>query len=390
MRAVPYWRLSAFYFAYFAFLGVFATFFSLYLQSLGHSPAEIAILMSLVHAVRVVTPNFWGWLSDTSGRRVAIIRMAFAAATIAFLGVFFGTGFWWLFAVITLMAIFWSAAMPLFEAAVMDWLGGDAGHYGRIRAWGSAGYIVAVIGAGVTLDAVAIAWVLVMVAVLMAITCATAFTLPERTAQPHEHDRVPIADLFRRRDVVAIFAACFLMCASQGAMFAFYPIYLVEHGYSKTGVGILSSLAVIAEIGVFLVLPAIFRRFTHYQLWTFSFAVTAVRFQLVAWLPDLVAVQAFAQLLHMFTFGTYHATALALIHQRFRGRLQTRGQALYTSLSWGLGGALGGLASGAMWERWGAAATFSLSSAIALAGLAIVVFALGEKRLDAARVPAPR
>ena len=390
MHPVPYWRLSGFYFAYFAFLGVFATFFSLYLQSLGHSPAEIAVLMSLVHAVRVVTPNLWGWLSDTSGRRVAIIRWALVAATTAFLGTFFGTGFWWLFAVITLMAVFWSAAMPLFEAAVMDWLSGDAGRYGRIRAWGSAGYIVAVVGAGMALDAVAIAWVLAMVAVLMALTSASAFTLPERTARPHEHDHVPIAQLFRRRDVAAIFAACFLMCASQGAMFAFYPIYLVEHGYSKTGVGVLSSLAVIAEIGVFLVLPAIFRRFSHYQLWTFSFAVTAARFQLVAWLPDLVAVQVFAQLLHMFTFGTYHATALALIHQRFRGRLQTRGQALYTSLSWGLGGALGGLASGAMWERWGPAATFSLSSVIALAGLAIVVFALGKGRLDSAAVPAPR
>jgi PPP family 3-phenylpropionic acid transporter len=272
----------------------------------------------------------------------------------------------------------------------MDWLSGEAARYGRIRAWGSAGYIVAVVGAGAALDAVAIEWLLPMVAVLMAITCVSAFALPERVARPHEHDHLPIADLFRRRDVLAILAACFLMAASQGAMFAFYPIHLVEHGYSKTGVGILSSLAVIAEIVVFLQLPAIFRRFSHYQLWTFSFAVTVVRFQLVAWLPDLVAVQAFAQLLHMFTFGTYHATALALIHQRFRGRMQTRGQALYTSISFGLGGAIGGLLSGAAWERWGAAGTFSLSSLIALAGLALVVFALGRRGLDAAGSPATR
>ena len=45
---IPYWRLSGYYFFYFAFVGAFSPYFSLYLQSIGRSAAQIAVLMSLM------------------------------------------------------------------------------------------------------------------------------------------------------------------------------------------------------------------------------------------------------------------------------------------------------------------------------------------------------
>jgi PPP family 3-phenylpropionic acid transporter len=77
-------RLSSFYFWYFAFVGVFGTYFALYLQSLGFAAAEIAILMSLQQFVRIVTPFFWGWLADRLHRRTAIIRITLLLAIGAF------------------------------------------------------------------------------------------------------------------------------------------------------------------------------------------------------------------------------------------------------------------------------------------------------------------
>ena len=389
---MPYWRLSGFYFWYFAFIGVFATYFSHDLQSIALSAAEIGILMSLLHAVRIVTPNVWGWLADHTGKRIIILRYAFFAATLAYAALFFAKSFWWLFAVMIVMSTFWSATMPLFEATVFTYLRGDSGRYGRMRLWGSIGFIVAVAAAGWWLDQVPIAWLLWLVLALMVMTLVWSFTVAEIPVIAHEHDQIPVWHVLKRVEVLTFFLACFLMLASQGASYVFYSIYMVEQGFSKTVVGMLWAIGVIAEILIFLNLPKVFARFSYYQLWVISFAVTVVRYLVVAWFPQVLALQILAQAMHMFTFGTFHATALAVLHHTFKGRLQARGQGLYTSLSFGLGGAAGGLVSGYTWTHWGAAWTFTLSSALALTGLVLVLLrpqalvnakhALGKERAE--------
>ena len=75
-----------------------------------------------------------------------------------------------------------------------------------------------------------------------------------------------------------------------------------------------------------------------------------------------------AQGMHAVTFGAYHATAIQFIHQIFHGAHQHRGQALYSSMSFGMGGALGSLYSGYTWEHLGPEATFGIAAALALAG----------------------
>ncbi|MDD3381743.1 MAG: MFS transporter, partial [Rugosibacter sp.] len=67
------YRLSAWYFWYFAFIGVFQPYFSLYLQSLALSAGRIAMLMSVGQVIRLVSPLFWSWLADKAGKRVRFV-----------------------------------------------------------------------------------------------------------------------------------------------------------------------------------------------------------------------------------------------------------------------------------------------------------------------------
>ena len=82
--------------------------------------------------------------------------------------------------------------------------------------------------------------------------------------------------------------------------------------------------------------------------------------------------------MHAFTFGAYHAAALSLVHRHFTGKNQARGQALYNSLAFGVGGTIGSLYSGAAWDSLGAGMTFSIASVCAL--LAALAFAWKGKR----------
>ena len=149
---LPYWRLSSYYFCYFAFIGVFSPYFGLYLQSLSFSAWDIGLLMSQMQLMRLVGPYLWGALADHLQRRVAIVRLAALVSLIGFSTFFFVRSFEALLLAMALLAFFWSGALPLVETLTFDHLRDQSARYSRIRLWGSIGFIAAVLGTGALLD----------------------------------------------------------------------------------------------------------------------------------------------------------------------------------------------------------------------------------------------
>lgn len=375
---IPYWRLSAYYFFYFAFVGAFAPYFTLYLQSISLSATDIAILMSLMQVMRVVAPNLWGWLAERLGLRIAIVRLSALAAMVGFAGFFLTTDFVGLFLAMALMAFFWSAALPLVEGLTFSHLGEEGHRYGSIRVWGSVGFIVAVLVLGYLLDHLPIEAVLWITAAILLGIFVCALFVPEARRAPEPRAAASLGDTLRRPEVRALLGACFLMSAAHGALYVFYSIFLVDNGYDKALVGWMWTLGVLAEIVVFMLMPRIAKRFSLRAILLFSFSCAVLRFLMIGWGADSLTVLMLAQLLHGASFGAYHAAAIAVVNLWFPGRLQARGQALYGSLSFGAGGMLGGLLSGYTWEPLGAAWTFTIGSVFALAGL--VWLSLGWRR----------
>jgi len=370
---LPYWRLSAYYFCYFAFVGAFAPYFSLYLASLSFSAWQIGVLMSVMQAMRVVAPNLWGWLADRAGRPILIVRVSAAASVIGFAGLWLTRSFGGVFLAMSVMALFWGAALPLVEALTFGHLRARIERYGSIRLWGSVGFIAAATALGFVLDRTAIGTLLWVSMGLLGSIAACSLFLPEAPEEARAASPGRLSAILRRREVVALLAACFAMAAAHGALYVFYSIHLVENGYSKTAVGWLWTLGVLAEILVFLRMPRLTARFSLRAILAFSFACAVLRFLMIGWGARAPALIVAAQLLHGATFGAYHAAAVAAVNRWFPRPYQARGQALYSSVSFGAGGMLGGLSSGAAWEALGAGPTFSLSALFAAAGLVLIL-----------------
>jgi len=374
MPPLPYWRLSGFYFFYFAFVGAMTPFWGLYLKSLAFNALQIGVLMSLLQVMRIFAPNIWGHIADRTGKRTTIVQIAAVGSVLAFVGVFFGSSFWWLFVVMAALGFFWSASLPLVEAMTLSHLGNRIEGYGRIRLWGSIGFIVMVVGLGYALDYLSITWLPWAVLLVMLGIAAFARVIPESIILSYHTDHISVWEIVRKPEVASLLIACLLMAVTHGPYYIFYSIYLVDHGYDKSTVGWLWALGVLCEIGIFLIIPRIFARVTLRRLILVSFALAVVRFLVIAWGVESAWLMWGAQVLHAFTFGTYHAAAMGLIHQHFQGRHQARGQALYTSISYGIGGALGGLASGWSWGSMGSTWTFTLAALSA--GLAWAVYSI--------------
>ena len=366
-------RLSLFYFVYFAMLGAYAPYFALYLQDLGYSAVQIGVLLALAPVSRTVFPALWAWIADHHGQRRALVRWATAGATLASTGLLFATEFGYLFAVLLVLNAFWCGALPLVEASTFGHLRGRLGDYGHIRVWGSVSFVLVVMLLGPVFDWAGIGVLPWTLLALFGTMAGAAWCLPVDRDVPHPSEHVPLARILKRTEVIVLFAACFLMALAHGPYSTFYSIHLVEHGYSKTALGALWALSVVAEVAVFLAMPHLLRRYSIPSVIAFSLGCAVVRFLVIGWAADYAVLIAGAQLLHAATFGAHHAAALAAIHHFFQGRYQARGQALYSAFGFGAGGALGMFASGWLWTHIGPGLTFTCGSAVALIAVVLVV-----------------
>lgn len=371
-QKTPYIRLSTFYFFYFAALGAFVPFWPIFLKSeIGFSAVQIGQLMAIFMASKIVAPLVLGALVDHYGKRLPVIRWVSFLTVICFTGIFIQQSFWWVAMIIFLFGFFWNASLPQYEALTLNHLQGSIHKYSLIRLWGSVGFIVMVAGLPSILDSISFDWYTSIVLLLFIGITASSYLISDKNHTQHEHESVHIRHVLKQITVMALLFACILQQASHGAYYTFFTIYLEQHGYSHSFTGWMWAVGVIAEVVLFLLIQPLLQRFGAYLLFSLSIFITAIRWILLAYFVDIEAMLWLSQTLHAASYGLFHASAIQIIHLYFPGKLQGRGQALYAGLSFGVGGAIGSLASGYAWDSVGATATF-LGAAV-IAGLAWLI-----------------
>lgn len=361
-------HFALFFFGYFGFVGVFAPYASLYFAEKGMTAAQIGILMSLMQVMRIFGPNLWGWVADHSRQRVSVLRYTALAAVLSFCGLFFGQTFAYYFAVMVVLNLFVSAQAPLSDAMVLSSLKGDLTHYGKLRLWGSVGFIVAVAGAGPAMDWQGIELMPWISLFMLGLTLVASWGVREPAHSGVAHNAPSALGLLKRREVAAFFLSTFLMIAAHAALYVFYSLYLEQIGYSKTLIGLMWALGVICEIAFFFYQAPVFRRFGVRNLMLASLVLAVVRFLVIGFGAESVVLLLLAQVLHAATFGVHHSASIATMQRWFAGPLQARGQALFISISYGMGGTVGGLVLSACWERFGAQMVYVIAALFALGG----------------------
>jgi len=368
---IPYWRLSGFYFIYFASLGVLVPYWGLYLKSLGFNSLTIGALVAILPATKLIAPYIWGWIADHTRRSMLIIRIGSVFAVLSFSLVFVNHQLWWLVSVMLLFSFFWNATLPQFEAMTLNHLGDDTHRYSMVRLWGSLGFIVIAIVMGELLESYDTTIIPIVVFTTFVIIAIASFMVPEKLNVPHE-DHSPIWLVIKQPKILAFLVVCFLMLCSHGPYYTFYTIYLEELGYSSRMIGVLWAVGVFAEVIVFLLMHRLLPLFGARNLLFITFFLTTLRWLIIGFLADELVMLFVAQLIHAFSFGVFHSVGIALVHEYFTGSHQGRGQALYASVSFGAGVAVGSLISGLLWDQWGASVLFVFASCCTVLAFFIV------------------
>ncbi len=366
-------KLSSFYFCYFAFLGCLLPFWPLFLSERGFDGFQISTVYAVFLSTKIFAPSIAGYISDRYDYHINVIRFSLIAAGTAFSLYLLDFDFTSLVLIALVYSFFWNAILSQFEAYTLTVLAEKSDRYSQIRVWGSVGFIVLSLVLGLVFEWVTMAWLPLIMVSLIFLACFISWRLPETNLGSMNggvRKIESIIPVLRQRSVISFLLVCFFIQLSHGAYYSFYSLYLKEYSYTSFWIGVLWSVGVVAEIILFMFFPRMLKRQGEYFLMVCSIALTVVRWVLIAAFPSNVLVVLFSQLLHAFSFGCLHVVSMVYVQRFFPSGFSGRGQALYSGVSFGLGGAMGAVASGFLWDSsLGHEAIFYFSAIAAFIGL---------------------
>nr|WP_218353262.1 MFS transporter [Alteromonas lipotrueiana] len=374
--------LAVTYLLYFGQLGVLVPYLGIFLDGRGFSSADIGNLFAVITLSRIIGPSLWASLADKTGRTAFILRTGCLLSAICFVSVFYFSGFWGLTLSFGLMMMFWTAVLPQLEVITMQAVAPTNISYGKVRLWGSIGFIVFTVAVGKALDIFSSETpVIVSMGVLSALFVASLFIRQPDIDRHSVTSAGSIWGYVTRRPFVVFLLSATLLQVSFGPYYGFFALYLRDLDYTGQQTGLLIALGVAAEVGIFLLAARLIQRFGIWWLLMVCMLLTALRWYAFASFAHYVWVVIAAQLIHALSFGLTHAVSVHFIHRFLPAQFHSRGQALYISIAFGLGGAVGNYGAGQLWDQGAnAQLTFGLAAIIAL-GSAIVLLGSREQQM---------
>lgn len=361
-------RLSGFYFGYYAMIGIFMPYWNLYLEHLHFDYQHIGWLASIGVITRFFAPFMWGWIADKTAKRMLLIRIACAVECLIWLTIFMiQPNFQSIALLMFIFSFFQNAILAQFESVTAFYLAEQRKqHYAKIRKWGSIGFIFGVFSVGFLLDYFHINILPILLLSVGFFVFLWSLSIAEPSQAPTAQTKLePIIPVLKQPIVFLFFAIQFLLLFSHAPFYSFYSNYLNALEYSKTQIGILWSLGVIAEIMMFMIAKYFFQRFQLATLIALCLLFTGIRWIIVGLFSHNFIMQLFAQLIHAFSFGLFHLIAMNMINEYFSPQQQGRAQALYSTI-WGFGVAFGSILAGYYWHDVGGEYIFIIAGLISL------------------------
>jgi PPP family 3-phenylpropionic acid transporter len=362
--------IAGFYVLYFACLGITLPFLPAYFKSLDLSASEIGVLLALSPALALVAPSLWGHLADRSGRPDRVLRLLAFGACLGFAPLLWARGYLAVAACLAAYALFNSSITAVIDGIALHRVQGSGGSFARLRLWGSLGFVCAATAFGQMAVATDRATVVVSLALMVAYA-AWAWTLDARSA-PHPAE-LPFAGLrlLGQRDLTLMLIASALHWIACAPFHGLFAIHVQALQLPLWVVGLSAGLGVVAEVAVMYAYPRLSERVSARQVLGLAFLGSAIR-----WLGMAAVSSArglvLLSLLHGLTFGAFYVAGIAFVSRRVPEGLRARGQALFASFTFGLGGLVGYLGAGVGYDHLGGRGLFAAAAGVELMAVAIL------------------
>lgn len=368
-------RIAVFFFLFFFTQGILQPYLPPYYKHLGFSGKELGTIAALGQFAMIAGPPIWGFLADRTGKTVSILRLLAIGATLTFAPMLWAQSYLAVAAVLGAYSIFNTSISPMSDTVAMSEARRLGTDYGRLRLWGSLGYIAAVYAYGEVAPAAQIQWIIPSALGVMALYALATFWLEPTPASAHAAPSFGEAG-----GLLAQPAFLFFLLATMLHWVALQPYYLLYtlhmksmHFDSYVGKGI--AMGVCAEITVMWASRSIIKRLPIFAIIGLAIFCSSLRWYLTAtrhegWVVTCV------QVFHGLTFGAMFVCSIAHLERAIPERLRATGRALFSSIVLGAGGIAGSLLAGTLYDRAGESAPDAFLASSVLELIALIPLAL--------------
>jgi PPP family 3-phenylpropionic acid transporter len=363
--------LSGFYLLLFGVTGISLPFLPAYLKSLSLSATQVGTLLAISPLLSLLAPSFWGHLADRTGQTGRILTVLALGALLCLSPLLWVERFAALAATFAAYAFFNSSFTPLIDSLALHRVAHAGGSYAHLRLFGSLGFILSSTAFGLLAPRVDRTAVFALLGLIAALAL-WSFTLHAHSAPAARLHPLAGLKLLRHPDLRWLLAATSLHWLASAPYNATFSIHVLALGLSPAVVGLSAGLGVLAELAVMALYPRFADRLAPRHLLALAFVSSALRWAgvaLVSSAPALVALS----LLHGMTFGAFYVASIAFMARRVPPHLRASGQALYASVTFGLGGFVGYLSAGAGYDWLGGHRLFAVAAALELLAAALVL-----------------
>lgn len=277
--------------------------------------------------------------------------------------------------------------IPVTDSLSATWQKMVSFEYGRVRLWGSIGFIVSSTLMGFLIDLYNYKAILVCLTITHVIFFITTFLKTSitvavqdnapssvNTAESSSNNKTIFKKLFTNPTTILIFVAITLMQGSHSTYYNFAAIYWKDFGYSESFIGIFIAFAVFVEVLFFAYGHKLIARWKVRTLLQCCAFFCIIRWSMMASLTAIPFIL-MMQSLHAFTYVMGHMAMMRFI-SRHDAKEMIFLQSSYAALGSGVGLALFSAISGVLLDKIGE------NTFYVMAGVALLAFVLVPKKIN--------
>jgi len=359
--------LSAFYFFYFALVGVYVIFMPKVLVDLGYSAVEVGVIYAAAPFMRFLLPFiFKHFIALTPKVYLSALLISFLATLLFWATI---NTFWLYLGANLLFGSAMGISLPYVETIALATL--SKSHYGRVRLWGSLGFMGIALWLGKVLEIPFEALYYLSAMTFLSMVFGSLLVKYDKT----EHASASKDATFSLAKYWAFWVSVFLMQVGFGGFYNFFTIYETSHGISLEMTSWMWSFGVICEIAMLYFQGPLLQR-NLLNILQFATLVTAGRWMMLYLFPDSVVLTFASQSLHAVSFALYHTAAITYVFSLYTQKKLA--QQFFLGIAFGLGGSVGAILSGQIYGEY----LFLIESGITL--MAFAVLFVHQKRKESA------
>lgn len=333
--------LSIFYFFYFAIVGVYIIFIPKVLAMTGYSASDIGIIFAASPLVRFILP--FAFMKGLKINRM-MFNISLVILLVSAVSFYFSLDNFYILLLSNIgMGIGMSVILPYIEVISLSIMGKEK--YGKIRLFGSVGFVLVALVLVKYLTSANIALLYLLSATIM--TSIFAFIIVSYShARKKKEDENHVNDISLLRDW-KLWLGLTLMQVSFGSFYNFFTIYETDFGVSLDVTIYLWTFGVFMEIIMLFFQGRLLKNNLLLILQITTFA-SAVRWFLVYLYPENIPILYFTQSLHALSFALFHSAAISYLYHTYKHRALA--QQFFSGITYGMGGFTGALIAGYVYE----------------------------------------